>query len=191
MAVSTAGVATAISATATVSNLVWDKSPEDIRTIHEQKLAAMGVGADTVRAFVTNRWFTPTLSVPFVEHLAQIPAAKGRTAVVALASTVASESEARFMLNAVSMARQIGTERDPVVALNLAGRIMVVRTRSGRVEVPAPVDYVVWTEPVKAFAERKDFKGAERNILVTGIASARAREGLQATGWTVREHSKR
>jgi len=152
LAVSTAGVATAISATATVSNLVWDKSPQDIRTIHEQKLAAMGVGAATVRAFVTNRWFTPTLSVPFVEHLAQLPAAKGRAAVVALASTVASEGEARFVLNAVSMARQMSTERDPVVALDLKGRILVVHTRGGRMEVPAPVDYVVWTEPVKAFA---------------------------------------
>src|SRR5438552_10847637 len=129
LAVSTAGVATAISATATVSNLVWDKSPEDVRTINEQKLAAMGVGADTVRAFATNRWFTPTLSVPFVEHLAQLPAAKGRAAVVALASGVASEGEARFMVNAVSMARQVGTERDPVIALDLAGRIMTVRTR--------------------------------------------------------------
>jgi hypothetical protein len=191
MAVSTAGVATAISATATVSNLVWDKSPEDIRTIHEQKLAAMGVGADTVRAFVTNRWLTPTLSVPFVEHLAQLPAAKGRAAVVALASTVASEGEARFMLNTVSMARQISTERDPIATLDLVGRIMVVRTRGDRIVVPAPVDYVVWTEPVKAFAERKDLKGTERNILVTGLASKRAREGLLATGWAVKEQSKR
>lgn len=191
LAVSTAGVATAISATATVSNLVWDKSPEDIRTINENKLAAMGVGAETVRAFVTNRWFTPTLSVPFVEHLAQMPAAKGRVAVVALASTVASEGEARFMLNAVSMARQIGAERDPVVAIDLVGRIVVIRTRAGRIEVPAPVDYVVWTEAVSAFAERKDMKGAQRKILVTGLASARAREGLQATGWAVQEHSKR
>ena len=191
LAVSTAGVATAISATATVSNLVWDKSPEDIRTINEQKLAAMGVGADTVRAFVTNRWLTPTLSLPFVEHLAQMPAAKGRAAVVALASTVASEGEARFMVNAVSIARQIGIERDPVVALDLVGRILVVRTRGGRLEVPGPVDYVVWTEPVKTFAVRKELKGARRNILVTGIASARAREGLQATGWSVEEHSKR
>ena len=46
----------------------------------------MGVDADSIRAFVTNRWFTPTLSVPFVEHLEQMPAAKGRAAVVALAS---------------------------------------------------------------------------------------------------------
>lgn len=191
LAVSTAGVATAISATATVSNLVWDRSPEDIRTVHEQKLAAMGVGADTVRAFVTNRWFTPTLSVPFIEHLAQMQAAKGRAAVVALASGVASEGEARFMLNAVAMARQTSTERDPVVALDLVGRILVVRTRAGRMEVPAPVDYVVWTEQVRAFAERKNLKGAQRNILVTGLASARAREGLQAAGWAVQERSKR
>ena len=152
---STAGVATAISATATVSNLVWDKSPEDIRTMNEQKLAAMGVGADTVRAFVTNRWLTPTLSVPFVENLAQIPTAKGRAAVVALASTVASEGEARFMRNAVGMARQSSTQQDPVVAIDLVGRILVVRTRGGRVDVPAPVDYVVWTEPVRAFAKER------------------------------------
>jgi len=191
LAVSTAGIATAISTTATVSNLVWDRSPEDIRTIHEQKLAAMGVDADTVRAFVTNRWFTPTLSVPFVEHLAQMQAAKGRGAVVALAGTVASEGEARFMLNAVSMARQIDTERDRVVALDLVGRIMVVRTRGGRMEVPAPVDYVVWTEPVKAFAERKDLKGTRRNILVTGLESPRARDGLQTTGWAVQELTQR
>ena len=191
LAVSTAGVATAISATAAVSNLVWDKSPEDIRTINETKLTAMGVDANAVRAFVTNRWFTPTLSVPFVEHLAQMPAAKGRAAVVALAGDVASEGEARFMLNAVGMARQISTEKDPVVTLDLAGRILMVRTRGDRVVVPAPVDYVAWTEPVKAFAERKNLKAARRNILVTGIASARAREGLQATGWAVEERSKR
>ena len=191
LAVTTAGVATAISTTATVSNLVWDKSPQDIRTINENKLAVMGVNKDTVRAFVTNRSFTPTLSVPFVENLSQIPAGKGRAAVVALASTVASENEARFMLNAVSMAREVGAGRDPVVSLDLAGRVLVVHTLGARIEVPVPVDYVVWTEQVRTFAERKNLKGARRDILVTGLASERAREGLQAAGWAVQEHSKR
>ena len=50
---------------------------------------------------------------------------------------------------------------------------------------------VVWTEPVRAFAERKNLQGTQRKILVTGLASARAREGLPATGWSVQEHSKR
>jgi hypothetical protein len=190
MAVSTAGVATAISATATVSNLVWDKSPVDVRTLNETQLAAMGVDGTTMRAFVTNRWFTPTLSVPFVESLAQIPNATGRSAVVALASTAASESEARFMVNAVSMARRVGTAADPVVAVDLDGWILVVRTRGGRVEVPAPVDYVVWTDTVEAMASR-NMQGGQRNVLVSGLASTRAREGLQATGWAVQEHARR
>lgn len=191
MAAATAGVATAISATATISNLVWDKSPEDIRSINESKLAAMGVGGASVRTFVTNRWFTPTLSVPFVEQLAQLSTAKDRAAVVALAGSVASEGEARFLLNAVTMARRIETADDRVVALDLAGRVVVVRTQGGRIEVPAPVDYVVWTEPVKAIAERKDLQGAKRTVLVTGMASERGREGLKATGWTLRERSAR
>ena len=191
MAVSTAGVATAISATATVSNLVWDSSPDDIRTIHEKKLAAMGVGAQTIRAFVTNRWFTPTLSIPFVENLVQMPSVKGRPAIVALASTVASEAEARFIVNAVDMARQAGTATDPVISLGLAGRILIARTKGGRVEVPAPVDYVVWTEPVKAFAQRKDLTGVQRTILVTGLASSQAASALEASGWTVKERAKR
>jgi hypothetical protein len=191
LAVSTAGVATAISTTASVSNLVWEKSPEDVRTANQQKLAAMGVGGDTVQTFVTNRWLTPTLSVPLVEHLAQMPAVKGRAAVVALASTVASEGEARFVLNTVSMARRVGTDRDPVVSLDVVGRIVVVRTRGGRTYVPAPVDYVVWTEPVKAFAERKNLHGAHGDILVTGLASARARDGMQAARWTVKENVSR
>jgi len=191
LAVSTAGVATAISATATVSNLVWDKSPADIRTLHEEKLAAMGVATDTVRAFVTNRWFTPTLSVPLVEALAQMPDATNRAGVVAWAGGVRSESEARFVRNAVGMARRAGTERDPVVALEIAGRILVVHTRGGRIVVPAPVDYVVWTGPVRAFAERREPGGTRRGIHVTGLASARAREGLRDTGWTLEELSRR
>ena len=188
LSVTTAGVATAISTTATVSNLVWDKSPQDVRTLNESKLASMGVGKDTVHAFVTNRWFTPTLSVPFVDNLAQIHAGKSRAAVVALASTVASESEARFMLNAVTMARRASSQDDPVVGIDVAGRVLVLRTRAGHVDVPAPVDYVVWNEAVKTFAERKGL-GAKRTILLSGAASPRAREGLQAGGWTIAERS--
>lgn len=192
LAVSTAGVATAISATARVSNLVWDRSPQDIRTLHEQKLAAMGVDPETIRVFVTNRWLPPTLSVPIVESLAALPDAKGRAAIVALASTVASEGEARFMVNATGMAQQAGSDRDPVVAAEVDGRILVVRTRNGRVAVPAPVDYVVWTQPVRTFAERTARKGGgARQVLVTGLASVRARDGLGAAGWTVMEHSRR
>ena len=191
LAVSTAGVATAVSATATVSNLVWDKSPEDIRSINEGRLAAMGADANTIRAFVTNRWYPPTLSVPFVDNLAQLPRAKGRAALIALASTAASESEARYMVNVANMARRLGLAEGEPVAFDLTGRIVVVRTRGNRMVVPAPVDYIVWTEPVKKFAQRAPTPGVRREILVSGSASQSARDGLAATGWMLKDHSER
>jgi hypothetical protein len=191
LAVSTAGVATAVSATSTVSNLVWEKSPEDIRTINEGRLAAMGADANTIRAFVTNRWFPPTLSVPFVDNLAQLLHVKGRAALVALASTAASEGEARYMVNIADMARKLGLAEGEPVAIDLTRRIVQVQTRAGRMVVPAPVDYIVWTEPVKQFAQRASTPRLRREILVSGSASPSAREGLTATGWTLKEHSER
>ena len=128
---------------------------------------------------------------PVRRELVQIPARKARAAVVALAGTVASESEARFMLNTVSMARHASTEADPVVSIDVDGRILVLRTRGGRVEVPAPVDYVVWTQAVKTFSEHKRSAGAQRTIRVAGVASTRAREGPHAAGWAVAEQSDR
>jgi len=191
LAVSTAGVATAVSATSTVSNLVWEKSPEDVRTINEGRLAAMGADANTIRAFVTNRWFPPTLSVPFVDNLAQLLHVKGRAALVALASTAASEGEARYMVNVADMARKLGLAEGEPVAIDLTRRIVQVQTRGGRMVVPAPVDYIVWTEPVKQFAQRASTPRLRREILVSGAASPSAREGLTATGWTLKEHSER
>jgi hypothetical protein len=67
---------------------------------------------------------------------------------------------------------------------------MMVRTRGGRTIVPAPVDYIVWTEPVRNFAARTDRRAAQRTIVAVGIASPVAREGLKAAGWTVQERSK-
>ena len=191
LAVSTAGVATAVSATSTVSNLVWEKSPEDVRTINEGRLAAMGADANTIRAFVTNRWFPPTLSVPFVDNLAQLLHVKGRAALVALASTAASEGEARYMVNVADMARKLGLAEGEPVAIDLTRRIVQVQTRGGRMVVPAPVDYIVWTEPVKQFAQRASTPRLRREILVSGSASQSAREGLTATGWALKEHSER
>jgi hypothetical protein len=60
------------------------------------------------------------------------------------------------MLNALAMARKGSTGRDPVVALELDGGILLVRGRAGRNESPATVDHVVSTEPVRTI-------GSERN----------------------------
>jgi len=56
--------------------------------------------------------------------------------------------------------------------------------------VPAPVDYVSWTERVARFANRDDLKAAERSIWLTGKMSPRARREFEALGWKVNEQAQ-
>ncbi|MEP6610007.1 MAG: hypothetical protein ABJA83_15230, partial [Burkholderiaceae bacterium] len=64
----------------------------------EKKLAAMGITGWPVRDFFRTAWFTPTLSTALVAALDELPAARGRAAVIAAAPNVQSEVQARFTL---------------------------------------------------------------------------------------------
>ena len=49
--------------------------------------------------------------------------------------------------------------------------------------VPAPVDYLSWTERVGRFAARSDLRAARRGIWLTGRVSGAAYQGFTAQGW--------
>ena len=54
--------------------------------------------------------------------------------------------------------------------------------------VPAPVDYVSWTERVAHFADRPDIAGAPtRRLWLAGKLSPRARQELTARKWAIEE----
>ena len=61
------------------------------------------------------------------------------------------------------------------------------RDRHGTLVVPAPVDYVSWTERIAGFAGSEDLKAAQWTVLLTGKMSPRAKKEFEARGWTVRE----
>ena len=79
---------------------------------------------------------------------------------------------ARLNVTGVSIAR-----------VRAAGTVIGV-TAAGDSVVPAPVDYLAWTERVGHFAERSDLKAARRGLWLTGRISAPAQLGFSALGWT-------
>ncbi len=100
-----------------------------------------------------------------------------------LASTIQSEVQARFLTDAVKMLVRLN-------ARSGLSRITAVRTvvgfsRGGAIMVPAPVDYVSWTQRIANFASRPDLKGSRKVALVTGQMSPIAKQHFQALGWTV------
>ena len=106
MAVSTACVATVVSATITVSNLAWDLAPEDVREPNEKELKALKVDAATSQRLLDNRWYTPTMALSYVEAIKGVGAPEGANAFTALAAGAQSEVEARFFIAQLRLAQR-------------------------------------------------------------------------------------
>ena len=67
---------------------------------------------------------------------------------------------------------------------DLAARQTVVGiTSGGGIVVPAPVDYLSWTEPIARVADRKDLRVPRRGVWFSGRMSALAHRELSRLGW--------
>ena len=170
-----------------VSDLVWDLSPGDLDVRAERQLTELGVPKDTIDRFLRQKWFTRTTRTALLEALRTLGPGPGRTDVIPWTLTAQSDAQARFMAGAVLILAAYHKTQDPIDKLRVAGTLVGER-KAGGLMVPAPVDYVAWTERVARFATRPDLAGRDRQIWLTGRLSPRAREELTRLGWGVREN---
>lgn len=178
----------AISATTITNDMVWDMKPADLLTLDEKKLRDMGVGEDRIAALLGNQWYSITALTSLVNSLETLAGVPGRVQIVTFAGAAATEDRARLIVAATEMlARYHGTV-EPLAQVSAPGPI-VARTKAGSTLVPAPIDYVPWTEPVATFARRPDLKAKSRTVWLTGKLSPQSKREFEALGWTVREGS--
>src|SRR5262249_45390195 len=176
----------AITATSFTNDLVWDTPRGDLIVRNETALKDFEVPEKTARAFMQNPAVPLSVKTDLVQALEKLGPVKGRAAAVVLAATAHSEEQARFLVAAVRLLGK-GHALEQVTATGT----VVGREKGGAIVVPAPVDYVSWTQRVARFANRDDLKAPERSILLTGKMSPRARQEFQALGWKVTEEAPR
>ena len=169
-------------------NLVWDTPRGDLIVRVETKLKELHVSEESSRTFTHNNAIPLSVQVGLVEHLAQLQDVSGRAAVIDLAGSLVTESQARFVAHAVRMLVDYHTKKTPIVALAAPGPV-VGQDRDGRLIFPAPVDYVAWTERVASFATSPALQAPQRTLWFAGQMSPRARQEFEALNWTVQEGS--
>jgi hypothetical protein len=174
-----------LSATNFTNDLVWDTPRGDLIVRNETALKDLGVPEARARAFMKNAAIPLSVKTDLVQNLEKLGSVKGRAAVVELAATAHAEQQGRFLATAV---RLLGRRRG-LEEMTATGTV-VGREQGGAIVVPAPVDYVSWTERVARFANRNDLKAAQRTILLTGKMSPRARQEFEALGWKVEEEAR-
>ncbi len=180
-----------VTTTATVSNLVWGKDPEEIRKMLEAQLTALGVSPDQQKAFFTNKVMTPTHWVSIVIVLNAVKP-KGSADYIDTAAAAKSEREAMFLSESASMLQKLHAE-SPVEAILTDTRVMVAKTKDGRAIALLPGDYMPWTEKLASGSKelgervRTELGAKSAEIWIQGEVSPRARQEVKALGWGVRE----
>src|SRR5690348_8602525 len=169
----------------TVKDSVWDQPPGDLAQRNEEMLKRMGVPAEVGRAFLRNRWFTPTLQTALVAALDKLNGVSRRDALIRTAASVEGEVPARFLVRCITLLA-IQHRETPLAHLRMRGIVPIGETMDRSLVVAAAVDYLYWSEEAAAFAKASDVAGAHRLLLVQGQASTRATEEFRRAGWTLR-----
>jgi hypothetical protein len=177
---------TAISGLSFTHDLVYDTSAADLLVLDRQKMLAMGATDAQAQALLNNKWFSLSVLTALVTELERLDGVGGRPYVLELAATVTKEEEARFLASAVDVLARLHVGGVPIRRVITRGTVVGI-TPDGAVVVPAPVDYLSWTERVGRFAARADLRAARRGIWLSGRMSGPAQQGFAARGWTVHD----
>ena len=182
---------TAISGLSFTHDLVYDTPAADLIVLNRQKMLAMGASDAQAQALLANRWFSLSVLTALVTELERLNGVGGRRYVFALAATVTKEEEARFLAAAVDVLTRLNVGGVPIRRVITRGTVIGIAA-DGAVVVPAPVDYLSWTERVGRFAARADLRAARRGIWLSGRMSGAAQQGFSAadgpfTTWPCRQ----
>jgi len=188
-------VLTALSTTSTVNELILMKEPDELVTLDETRLKAMGVTPEVSRAFRLNPQYNLTRQVRLIASLDALPAIPGRPEFVARAAGAQVDADAQFYMESAMLADLFNRTQSPVkkIVANLPGACVVAE--GDRFACLFPLDYVAWTEGVAGHFDRitrsaeTSFPKARRELWLTGRASPRTAKELQARGWTLKEKS--
>ena len=114
---------------------------------------------------------------------------EGRADVMPLVLSVASEGQARFLVQTIDMLAIYHAEREPLSELQVQGTILGM-SQAGQPVIAAPVDYLSWTPLLDRFASSfGDQSAVAPLVFVDGQLSKRARDELTELGWNIEERT--
>ncbi|WP_233140259.1 hypothetical protein, partial [Cellulosimicrobium sp. KWT-B] len=176
-----------------LTKLVNEKPPADLKAINRQALSAMGAGETETNRFLNNTNFSPTAATAFVLNLKSLNGVANRAAFVrAAGETASNEADALFCVLTSELMSKVHSQI-PLAKIALLGEFPVCIAKDGSVVVALQWDYAAWTAVAAGFAAEvqklASESGKSKGVLValSGQASPRLKQELQSRGFTLHD----
>ena len=134
-----------ISSVEFTNDLVYQTPKADLIIFVQKKLKELGLSAEDIAAFTHNSAIPLSLQVSAVNALDALGNIRGRRAAAAALANVMTEYQARFLVTSLKMFGQWSQQKSPITAIQAPG-ILIGHDQNGTTIVPAPVDYLSWTQ---------------------------------------------
>lgn len=183
-AVASAGVAVAATNMIGVPADTYALTQSEIALRDGRSLAAMGISDEDIKTFQLYGPLSTTSRHRILLALEALTNAKGRGLIIQQVNACETPEQADFLISALAiLAERQRSGAATYTSLVVLGRLPGAIHSNGELHVPAPVDYVTWTEAVASFAGRDDLGNAPKVLLHTGKISEAAAGGLITKGW--------
>ena len=192
----TGALLTGTSLSSTVSELLRDHSPEELRRLNRHTLETMNVDPALIEAFLSHPWYSPRHETILVQALSEMKTVNHRPAFLKVATSAKFEEEALFFQRMAEMLLSYHQNVKPLYGLvAIENRLLMGVTHDRRLVGMLPIGHLPWraeiAQAVDAVTNWKpaDRRGATVELWIAGKPTPRAARELRARGVTVHQEA--
>ncbi len=188
-------VLTGTSFSNTVSELLRDHPPEELRRLNRDKLEAMHIQASLIDVFLKHPWYSPRHETVLVQALFEMETVENRQAFFEFALSAQFEEEALFFQRMAEMLLSYHQNVQPIEQLvAIEDTVLMGLTHDRTLVGMLPIGYLAWRAELAGAADAvAHWKTGRRlqnvELWVAGQSTPRASQELLAKGITVRQEA--
>ena len=183
-----------LTAVTDVNKLVWATRPKDLEVRNRKQMRRMRVDRDVIDAFFDSSFYSTSDRTQMLSDLTTLAGVRDRRHFFHLAAAADTWLLGDYFLHSARLLARAHRERTLVRLVESDETIVAAMSRKGELVLILAVDYLSWTEGldlVTGAVERQHRAAgfaSDVALLVGGGVTAKARQGIEALGWTLEAH---
>ena len=178
-----------------VNHYVWDKDPRELRDYNFKSLIEMGVDEKLAEEFLNSPYYSPSFQTAIVFAMQDMEGVSNREEIIEDSVIASNIPQAKLYTDIVALLSWFHQSKSPLRDIINHSDIPSALTADNRIITILPVDFVCWSEQVAEVATfhskvLSEIQAGQREFWFVGPVSDRAKEEIQALGWTVFDEVK-
>ena len=166
--------------------------PRELYQRNFDKLRGAAIEAELIDRFLSHPGLSPTHKTAIAEYLSALNDVSNLGALLSAALTARTEAQALGYQQVARMLVRYHLERKPLTSLKSAGHVLLATDQDRRLLVVLPFDLFFWdAQALRIFSALSEFAAQknypEKEILLTGILTDKARSNMEALEFKVSE----